>query len=490
MGRANVYLPDDLERRVKAAGIAISEVCQRALLSAVEAAEGRGAAQLPDGVAMQYRAGALAGTAWTEALPIERVLTLVREQRLGDIPADRFPPDLYSLNQDQTLAWEAGFVQAALGGARALLDEAVNQSAERSTAADADPSDRATAADAPGAAGVADPARVAGASSDAGSADTGPSTGGRPAEQPGQPSVLGDESGCRIGRTVDGAPVSFDPHAAVRADKSPLFAVLGQTDLRSAMLLTTAQDAAARGAGVVVVDLSGGVVPQARGLGRKVRVVGQQQPAASPLEDLLRGGPGLGGLWEALSGLAGTGGLGGLRGFGGGLGAGGLADLLSPTSDGLLEPGYVSVIGIGSEGGLGSLLALGQAAHALTRSTPNGSFPRLLLVELPVGVTLPGAIAGRLGGIIRAAREQDVAVGLGAESASTVAPFGGRGALLSTVFAFATSNPVEATALRDLLGSAAPILLNPPGLTVAPSDETWVVMRDLEGRLGQVRLDG
>lgn len=40
MGRANVYVPDDLERRVKPAGIPISEVCQRALLAAVEAVEG------------------------------------------------------------------------------------------------------------------------------------------------------------------------------------------------------------------------------------------------------------------------------------------------------------------------------------------------------------------------------------------------------------------------------------------------------------------
>ena len=42
MGRANVYLPDELERRVKAAAIPISEVCQRALLVAVEEAENRG----------------------------------------------------------------------------------------------------------------------------------------------------------------------------------------------------------------------------------------------------------------------------------------------------------------------------------------------------------------------------------------------------------------------------------------------------------------
>ena len=34
MGRANVYLPDELERRVKAAQIPVSEVCQRALVIA------------------------------------------------------------------------------------------------------------------------------------------------------------------------------------------------------------------------------------------------------------------------------------------------------------------------------------------------------------------------------------------------------------------------------------------------------------------------
>ena len=66
---------------------------------------------------------------------------------------------------------------------------------------------------------------------------------------------------------------------------------------------------------------------------------------------------------------------------------------------------------------------------------------------------------------------------------------GGSGALLSTVFGFATTSPVEADRLRDLLGAHAPVLLNPPGLVPRPGDETWCVMRDLEGRLGQVRID-
>ena len=51
--------------------------------------------------------------------------------------------------------------------------------------------------------------------------------------QPETESELGDDASCQIGATVDGAPVSFDPHAAVRAGKSPLFAILGQADLRA-----------------------------------------------------------------------------------------------------------------------------------------------------------------------------------------------------------------------------------------------------------------
>ena len=61
MGRANVYLPDDLERRVKAARIPVSEVCQQALLKAVEAAESAKAPLLGAEVAGAYRQGALAG---------------------------------------------------------------------------------------------------------------------------------------------------------------------------------------------------------------------------------------------------------------------------------------------------------------------------------------------------------------------------------------------------------------------------------------------
>jgi hypothetical protein len=76
-----------------------------------------------------------------------------------------------------------------------------------------------------------------------------------------------------------------------------------------------------------------------------------------------------------------------------------------------------------------------------------------------------------------------------ADSAQAVTDLSGGGSLLSTVFAFATSNPVEADRLRDLLGAGAPILLNPPGAVATPDDATWVVLRDLHGRLGQVRLD-
>jgi hypothetical protein len=105
-------------------------------------------------------------------------------------------------------------------------------------------------------------------------------------------------------------------------------------------------------------------------------------------------------------------------------------------------------------------------------------------------MSIPAGFGGRLGKIVRMARAQNAAVGLSAENADTAAQIGGSGALLSTVFAFATSSPVEAERLRDLLGSSAPILLNPPGTSASPSDETWAVMRDLNGRLGQVRMDG
>src|SRR5690242_10158562 len=96
MGRANVYLPDELERRVKAAQVPISEVCQRALLAAVEAAEaqdGRLDAALRD----LFRRGRAAGEAWARAAAPEQLFTLLRDQRLEEIPADAFPDDLYAL---------------------------------------------------------------------------------------------------------------------------------------------------------------------------------------------------------------------------------------------------------------------------------------------------------------------------------------------------------------------------------------------------------
>ena len=90
---------------------------------------------------------------------------------------------------------------------------------------------------------------------------------------------------------------------------------------------------------------------------------------------------------------------------------------------------------------------------------------------------------------VRTARQNDVALGLSADSADAVADAGGSRALLSTVFAFPTSSPAEADRLRDLLGAHAPILLNPPGFVPQAEDEVWCTMRDLAGRLGQVRLD-
>ena len=68
MGRANVYLPDDLERRVKAARVAVSEVCQQALLKAVEAAES-GRPPLGEAVTGAYRHGAQAGPGPDDSRP-------------------------------------------------------------------------------------------------------------------------------------------------------------------------------------------------------------------------------------------------------------------------------------------------------------------------------------------------------------------------------------------------------------------------------------
>ena len=139
MGRANVYLPDDLERRVKAARIPVSEVCQQALLAAVEAAESAGP-RLGDAVAAAYRQGAQAGEQWGRAASPVTLLTLLRDQRLDQIPTDHLPESWYSLSDELTTAWEAGFVEAARGVARAAVDVAPGSDAAPDSPPDAAPS--------------------------------------------------------------------------------------------------------------------------------------------------------------------------------------------------------------------------------------------------------------------------------------------------------------------------------------------------------------
>src|SRR4051812_3401165 len=114
MGRANVYLPDDLERRVKAARIPVSEVCQQALLTAVEAVEAAesGRPSLGDAVAGAYRQGAQAGEQWARGASPVTLLTLLRDQRLDPLPRDHLPQARYSLSDELTPAREAGFVEA------------------------------------------------------------------------------------------------------------------------------------------------------------------------------------------------------------------------------------------------------------------------------------------------------------------------------------------------------------------------------------------
>jgi hypothetical protein len=458
MGRANVYLPDDLERRVKAAQIPISEVCQRALLAAVEAAEG---AEHPFGpeISAQFQRGWQAGLHWTEQATPEALLTLLRDQRLAEIPAEQLPADLYSLTQEQTLAWEAGFMQAARGAVR------IPQ-----------PATAAEQADSAGSVGSAVPE-----GQDAGpNEDAAPASG--PADSTAEPVTvsttkrsaayeLGDDSGCQIGVTLDGHGVSFDPHAALRAGKSPVYAVLGQADERARLVLSVAQDAAARGTGVVLVDLSGQLTSRAAGLGKNVRVVRRSQASVPRLEDLVQGAVGLGGLLDTVAGLS---------------RAAGLADMFTGSSDERIEPGYVTVIGLSGDN-LGAAL---PAMQILGQLASKADFPRLLHVDLPAGITVPAPFASRLGRIVRTARQQNAAVGMSAENADTIGQLAGGGALLSTAIAFATSSPAEADRLRNLLGVDAPILVNPPGASVRHSDETWAVMRDLHGRLGQVRMEG
>jgi len=451
VGRANVYLPDDLERRVKAARIPISEVCQRALLAAVEAAEGSGHPFGPE-IGEQFQRGWQAGVRWTEQAAPEALLTLLRDQRLEEIPAELLPADLYSLTQDQALAWEAGFAEAARAGVR-LPQPAVEQPAGPSLTKATD--SKATDSKAPDSEAAETPEQ---------DEPAGDSPVARPVE-------LGDDSGCQIGMTLDGHRVCFDPHAALRDGKSPLFAVLGHADERARLVLSVAQDAAARGSGVVLVDLSGQLVSRAPGLGKNVRIV--RRPQAVPrLEDLVQGAVGLGGLWDTVAGLS--------------KGAG-LTQLFANPGEERIEPGYVTVISLAEAGQLGAALPVIQL---LGQFATRADFPRLLHVDLPAGMTVPAPFAARLGRIVRTARQQNAAVGLSAENADTVGQLASGGALLSTAIAFATSSPVEADRLRALLGVDAPILLDPPGSSVRPSDQVWAAMRDLHGRLGQVRMEG
>jgi hypothetical protein len=456
MGRANVYLPDDLERRVKAAQIPISEVCQRALLAAVEAAEGAGH-PFGEEVGAQFRRGWQAGVRWTEQASVEQLLTLLRDQRLAEIPAEMLAQDLYSLTQEEVVAWEAGFQQAARATVR--MPEAVGGSPVSTP-----PGESASVEDKVSSqqAGTVDLTKDTGAGS---------SVQAEPAPEGPSSDELGDDSGCQIGVTLEGNRVSFDPHAAVRAGKSPLFAILGQAELRARLVLSVAQDAASRGTGVVLLDLSGQLASRAAGLGRNVRVVRRSMPAMPGLDDLVQGAVGLGGLWDTVAGLS--------RGSG-------LGQLLGGFNE-RLEPGYVTVIGLSGEGQLGAIV---PAMQILSQFASKTDFPRMLHVDLPAGMTIPAIFSSRLGRIVRTAREQNAAIGLSAENADTLSQIAGGGALLSTAVAFATSNPVEADRLRNLLGLDAPILLNPPGTPMLPGDDTWAVMRDLHGRLGQLRMKG
>jgi hypothetical protein len=441
MARVNVYLSDDLDRRVRAAGIPISEVCQRALAAAAEEVEG-GGDLLGEDLAATFRTGWSAGGGWVRTAPREVLLTVLRDQRLADLPDSERPADQFAQTRQQVLAWEAGFVEAV----RASVRSAALASAARSDGpptADSGP----TGSDDPELTpeGV-EPDEASSAADDAG---------------------LGDDSDCTIGVSDAGTAVSFDPHTAVRSERSPVYAVVGAEEARIDMTLSVAQDAAARGAGVVLVDASGRLAPRARGLGKTVRVVDQSQAAFPQLDDLLSGAVGLGGLWETISRVA----AGTQRAAG--------------SVDSLLEPGYVTVLNIAGGGGLPAVVSLAHTVQAALRSDGVPSAPRLLHVDLPDNLT--AQLSGQLNRVNRLAHDHDVAIGLSAEHVETITRVAS-GATLSTVFAFPTSDLHEADRLRDVLGAQAPILITPPGAAVPPADDRWVLMRDVHGRLGQVRL--
>src|SRR3954469_4059071 len=451
MGRANVYLPDELERRVKAARIPISEVCQQALLAAVEAAES-GRPRLGEAVAGAYRQGVQAGEGWARAASPVTLLTLLRDQRRDQIPTDHLPESWYSLSDELTTAWEAGFVEAARGVARAAVDVAPRSDPAPDSTPDAAPDD---------------------------TLNSGPGERPDPVGEElvvAQSPPLGDDSTSYIGLDHAGRGVAFDPHAAVAQDKSPLFAVLGPADQRAGLALTIGQDAASRGVAVVMLDVSGQLTPRASGLGKTVRLPSAPQHTMPSLDALLGGGEGgVRGVWDLLGGLSAAG--------------GGLFPTAGASSRGLVTPGYVTVLSVGGDGPLGGVLGAVNALRALSELASKADHPRLLLVDLPTGIAVPGQLAAALGRFMRTARQNDVALGLSAESTEAIADVGGTGALLSTVFAFPTSSPAEARRLRTLLGADAPILVHPPGVVPPAEDEAWCAMRDLSGRLGQVRLD-
>src|ERR1700712_5028991 len=144
MGRANIYLSDDLERRVRAAKVPISEVCQQALTAAVEAAEAVGA-PLGQSAADCFAAGWSAGGRWTGEATSAQLLRLLRDLALPEIPRDLLPESWFSWNDDQTLAWEAGFVEAARTAVRGTLTAGLDIPTLPARAPPAAPADAGTA---------------------------------------------------------------------------------------------------------------------------------------------------------------------------------------------------------------------------------------------------------------------------------------------------------------------------------------------------------